>query len=48
VATFPGGPLAITALLIQDLAGTTTGWLTWHAYPQTGELVETASVVVTR
>lgn len=46
VGTFPGSPLAITALLVQDRAGDGVGWRTWHAYPQTGELVETASVVV--
>ncbi|MFN2494758.1 MAG: DUF2617 family protein [Pseudonocardiaceae bacterium] len=48
VATFPGVPLAITALLVQDLPGAMTSWRTWHAYPQTGELVRTSSVVVAR
>jgi len=44
VGTFPGSPLAVTAVLVDSLA---TGWRTWHAYPQTGELVETRSVVGT-
>ena len=46
VGAFPGSPLAITALLVQNLGEGTAGWFTWHAYPQTGELVQTASVVV--
>jgi Protein of unknown function DUF2617 len=48
VGTFPGSPLAITALLVQDRGGGAASWFTWHAYPQTGELVQTASVVVAR
>lgn len=48
VGAFPGSPLAITALLVQDRAGGGVGWRTWHAYPQTGELVTTTSVVVAR
>lgn len=42
LGAFPGSPLAVTALLV-DAGG--TGWRTWHAYPQTGELVETRTVV---
>lgn len=42
VGTFPGSPLAATAVLVDPRA---SGWRTWHAYPQTGELVETRSVV---
>lgn len=47
VGTFPGTPLAVTALLG---SGTADGvrWQTWHAYPQTAELVETTSLVAPR
>ncbi|MGH4012591.1 MAG: DUF2617 family protein [Pseudonocardiaceae bacterium] len=50
VGTFPGSPLAITALLVADRAGwkSGVGWRTWHVYPQTGELVTTVSVVMAR
>ena len=48
VATFPGAPWAITALLVQDRGPGGVGWYSWHAYPQTAELVTTASVVVAR
>lgn len=48
VGAFPSSPLAITALLVQDRGGGAAGWFTWHAYPQTGELVQTASVVAAR
>lgn len=48
VGAFPGSSLAITALLVQDLGEGSAAWFTWHAYPQTGELVQTASVVVAR
>ncbi|KII00616.1 hypothetical protein LP52_00455 [Streptomonospora alba] len=41
VAAFPGDPLAITALLPQAAAETGVRWRTWHAYPQTAELVTT-------
>lgn len=47
VGTFPGAPLAVTALLARATADG-AGWRTWHAYPQTGELVETRSVVGAR
>lgn len=36
VGVFPGDPNAVTALLAEE-----RGWRTWHAYPQTGELVTT-------
>ncbi|AVT28536.1 DUF2617 domain-containing protein [Plantactinospora sp. BC1] len=51
VGVFPGGPDAITALRVArraDPGGDGTGgigWRTWHAYPQSGELVETETVV---
>ena len=48
VGTFPGSPLAITALLVQERGPGEVGWYSWHAYPQTAELVTTASVVVPR
>lgn len=48
VGAFPGSPLAITALLVADRAQGGVGWRTWHVYPQTGELVTTASVVAAR
>lgn len=44
VGDFPGSPLAITALRAwEEKDG--TAWRTWHAYPQSGELVETRTVV---
>jgi hypothetical protein len=36
VGVFPGDPDAVTALRAED-----RGWRTWHAYPQSGELVTT-------
>ncbi|GAA2420696.1 DUF2617 family protein [Actinomadura vinacea] len=45
--TFPGSPHAVTALAIA--AGTPPGelgWRTWHAYPQTREIVMTRSRLV--
>jgi len=44
-AVFPGDPLAVTALLVAA-AGPVLHWLTWHAYPQSGELVATVSTTV--
>ena len=44
VAAFPGAPDAVTALALDP--GTTADtivWHTWHAYPQTGELVRTTT-----
>ena len=52
VGVFPGSPDAATALRADtatasgDRSG--LGWRTWHAYPQTGELVETKTVVMVR
>ncbi|WP_067970520.1 DUF2617 family protein [Nocardiopsis trehalosi] len=40
LAEFPGAPYAVTAL-IATAAARTVHWRTWHAYPQTGELVVT-------
>lgn len=48
VGVFPGGPDAVTALRARVGApgpGGRISWETWHAYPQTGELVETETVV---
>lgn len=48
VGVFPGGPDAVTALhaRIGRAADRVIGWRTWHAYPQTAELVETETEVV--
>lgn len=45
VGAFPGSPLAITALLVNQYLPDELSWRSWHAYPQNGELVSTASVV---
>ena len=44
VGTFPGSDLAITALqgFTRDDG---VGWRTWHAYPNTGEIVATETLV---
>ena len=42
VAGFPGSALAVTALRADQTDGG-VAWTTWHAYPQTGELVTTES-----
>jgi hypothetical protein len=47
VGTFPGSPLAVTALVVREAADG-VGWQTWHAYPQTAEIVQTTSLVQTR
>ncbi|MGW8530793.1 DUF2617 family protein [Nocardiopsis sp. NPDC055824] len=47
LVAFPGDPLAITALHLTPLGGSPLGWRTWHAYPQTGELVTTTSTMTT-
>jgi len=47
VGEFPGSPAAVTALRA-DLAAAQIGWTTWHAYPQTGELVTTVTRLVPR
>lgn len=43
--SFPGDPLAITALHLTSGGGTTLRWRTWHAYPQSGELVTTTTTL---
>ncbi|GLY22581.1 DUF2617 family protein [Micromonospora sp. NBRC 101691] len=46
VGVFPGDPDAVTALaVVPDPASNTVRWRTWHAYPQTNELVLTNTVV---
>lgn len=46
VGVFPGDPDAVTALAVApDPTGRTVRWRTWHAYPQTNELVLTETVV---
>ncbi|MEO3775722.1 DUF2617 family protein [Micromonospora sp. B11E3] len=46
VGVFPGDVDAVTALAVRpDPPGGTVGWHTWHAYPQTNELVLTETVV---
>ncbi|MFV2020136.1 DUF2617 family protein [Micromonospora sp. LOL_023] len=47
VGIFPGSPDALTALHARFDDGQVS-WLTWHSYPQGGELVETETVVTTR
>lgn len=46
-ATFPGDSLAVTAMVAHTPPerDTTLGWRTWHAYPQSGELVTTTTSV---
>lgn len=50
VGTFPGSPLAVTALQVDPGVdtGAPAGWWSWHAYPQTGELVVTRSMLVSQ
>lgn len=45
LVTFPGDHLAITALHLTLGSGEQLHWRTWHAYPQSGELVTTMSTV---
>lgn len=46
VGIFPGDEDAVTALRVRhDEATGRVSWQTWHAYPQTGELVETTTEV---
>jgi hypothetical protein len=45
VGVFPGSPDAVTGLQAHAGAGGVRGWRTWHAYPQTGELVVTSTEV---
>jgi hypothetical protein len=42
-AVFPGDELAMTGLRARSLASGGIAWRTWHAYPQTRELVTTWS-----
>ena len=42
---FPGSRHAVTALAVQD-TDSGIGWRTWHAYPQTREIVMTRSQLV--
>jgi hypothetical protein len=44
VGVFPGSPDAVTALHA-TVGATAITWRSWHAYPQTGEMVETETVV---
>jgi hypothetical protein len=47
VGVFPGDVDAVTALSVRpDPPDGTVAWRTWHAYPQTNELVLTETVVV--
>ena len=46
VGRFPGSPHAVTALLAgAGPGGAGVRWRTWHAYPQDGRLVTTATTV---
>jgi hypothetical protein len=46
VGRFPGSPQAVTALLAgPGPGGAGVRWRTWHAYPQDGRLVSTATTV---
>ncbi|MGX4657494.1 DUF2617 family protein [Micromonospora sp. SCSIO 07396] len=46
VGVFPGDPDAVTALAVRpDAPGGSVRWRTWHAYPQTNELVLTETAV---
>lgn len=42
--TFPGSPYAVTALALEG-SGPGLGWRTWHAYPQTREIVTTRTLL---
>ncbi|MEO3822611.1 DUF2617 family protein [Actinomadura sp. B10D3] len=46
---FPGSPHAVTALTLEETAREEAGlgWRTWHAYPQTREIVMTRSRLLT-
>lgn len=54
VGVFPGDPEALTALHAVAARADAPGgsaeiaWRTWHAYPQTGELVQTATTITVR
>lgn len=44
-AQFPGSPQGLTALFA-EVTARGASWRTWHVYPQSGEVVRTASHVV--
>jgi hypothetical protein len=46
VGVFSGAEAAVTALRAVRPAGDGIGWRSWHAYPQTGEIVMTRSEVM--
>ncbi|MBB4929545.1 hypothetical protein F4561_000365 [Lipingzhangella halophila] len=49
LATFPGDPLAVTAMAVTAPGRRAPlGWRTWHSYPQSGELVTTTTSVALR
>lgn len=43
VGHFPGSPHATTGLAVELVAPHQLAWRSWHAYPQSGELVRTRS-----
>lgn len=45
LVAFPGDPLSVTALHLTPDSGGNLHWRTWHAYPQSGELVTTTAHV---
>lgn len=45
LVAFPGDPLAVTALHLTSGSGSFPRWRTWHAYPQSGELVTTTTTL---
>ncbi|MBR8744321.1 DUF2617 family protein [Nocardiopsis sp. MG754419] len=45
IVAFPGDPLAVTALHLTSGSGVSLFWRTWHAYPQSGELVTTTTTL---
>jgi hypothetical protein len=47
IGHYPGSPDAFTAIIAADL-GDQVRWDTWHAYPQTGDVVITSTVLQVR
>ncbi|GAB3694436.1 DUF2617 family protein [Nocardiopsis oceani] len=45
LVAFPGDPLAITALHLTSGSEASLRWRTWHAYPQSDELVTTTTTL---
>ncbi|MEU3017328.1 DUF2617 family protein [Nocardiopsis sp. NPDC007018] len=45
LVAFPGDPLAITALHLTSGSGASLRWRTWHAYPQSDEMVTTTTTL---